>query len=260
MDSSLFPTSSLIGIGFFVVLSIGLIVWQLPELTLVFLTAIARSLVQLLVLGLLIAVVWESHNPWVLGIVLLLMMTVAAIAARQRINHSGAYILPWIWGAMGFSSGIALIYTNLFVLQGQAGLAPQFWLPLAGLAFHQTLNSMALTGEYLMQQISANRVAIETHLTLGASPQQAIAAYQQAAVRAVFLPMVNNMKVLGLVSLPTLMAGQLLSGTSPLEAAINQFLILLMLACITLVSSLLLAWGLSRQAFNRFDQLSDDAF
>ncbi|MEM6256631.1 MAG: ABC transporter permease, partial [Cyanobacteria bacterium P01_D01_bin.156] len=94
-----------------------------------------------------------------------------------------------------------------------------------------------------------------THLSLGATPDQAIASYRREAIKAGLIPTVNSMMVVGLVTLPGIITGQLLSGIDPLNAALYQMLIMFMLAFSTLVTALLVTHGIQRQFFNAAAQL-----
>ena len=89
----------------------------------------------------------------------------------------------------------------------------------------------------LVKALRNNRIEIETHLSLGATPRQAIATYRQEAIKAGLIPTVNAMMVVGLVTLPGTITGQILAGADPLVAAIYQILIMFMLALATLIAS-----------------------
>jgi putative ABC transport system permease protein len=117
------------------------------------------------------------------------------------------------------------------------------------------MNGAALAGERLASQISQNRLEVETYLSLGATAQQAIATYRQDAIRVSLIPTLNQMFVVGIVSLPGMFTGQVLAGAQPLEAASYQILILFAIALTNLLTAILVAQGVSRQFFNRNEQL-----
>ena len=117
------------------------------------------------------------------------------------------------------------------------------------------MNAAAIAGERLVSTLTSSQLEIETHLSLGATPQQAVARYRRDAIKAGLIPTVNTMMVVGLVTLPGIMTGQLLSGVPPLVATSYQMVIMFMLAFATLVTTLLLTWGICRQFFNAADQL-----
>ena len=110
-------------------------------------------------------------------------------------------------------------------------------------------------GERLVSIITSSRLEIETHLSLGATPKQAVAAYRKDAIRAGLIPILNQMMVVGVVTLPGMITGQLLSGIDPLNAASYQILIMFMLAFANLTTALLVTQGLIRQLFNAHSQL-----
>jgi putative ABC transport system permease protein len=85
---------------------------------------------------------------------------------------------------------------------------------------------------------------------LGATPQQAIAGYQKEAIRASFIPTLNQMMVVGLVSLAGMFTGQVLAGSEPLNAASYQILILFMIALANLITAQLVTEGIYRRFFS----------
>jgi putative ABC transport system permease protein len=117
------------------------------------------------------------------------------------------------------------------------------------------MNGASLAGERLVDRINNSRLEIETHLSLGATGKQAIASYSREAIRAGLIPTLNQMLVVGVVSLPGMFTGQVLSGTNPLNAASYQILILFAIASANLIVTLLVTEGIYRKFFNRNYQL-----
>ncbi|MBW4519622.1 MAG: iron export ABC transporter permease subunit FetB [Scytolyngbya sp. HA4215-MV1] len=245
----------LVWAGGMMVIAMGLSLWQKLGLTSSLALATLRTVVQLLVVGSLLTAVFAQKNPWVVLLVLLVMLTIAAIVARNRIGEKGASVLPLVWGAIFFSTALTLLYTNLLVIRPQTWYEPQYLIPLAGIVLGNAMNGAAISGERLASTIHASQLEIETHLSLGATPQQAIVQYRKDAIKAGLIPTINAMMVVGLVTLPGIITGQLLSGISPLNAAAYQILVMFMLAFATLVTTLLVTTGLCRQFFNSADQL-----
>lgn len=96
---------------------------------------------------------------------------------------------------------------------------------------------------------------IETHLSLGATAQQAVTQYRKDAIRAAMIPTINQMTIIGLVGLPGITSGQLLGGVKPLDAVSYEILIIFAIAFANLLTTLLLTKGLCRQFFNSTAQL-----
>ncbi len=117
------------------------------------------------------------------------------------------------------------------------------------------MNAAAIAGERFASQLHTSRLDIETHLSLGATAYQATLTYRRDAIRASMIPLMNAMTVVGLVTLPGTITGQLLGGISPLDAAAYQLLIMFMLALANLVTAIGVTIGIQRQCFNLAEQL-----
>jgi putative ABC transport system permease protein len=118
------------------------------------------------------------------------------------------------------------------------------------------MNGASLAGERLVSTLRQQRLEIETHLSLGATPAQAVSTYRRQAVRSALIPTLNQMLMVGIVTLPGMITGQMLSGVDPLDAASYQILIMFMVALANLLTSLLVTYGIYRQFFNAQAQLS----
>jgi len=236
-------------------IAIGLSAWQQLEITSSLAMATARTTLQLLAVGYVLAIVFSLQSPWAVVGVTLVMSTIAAIVARNRISKTLPRLLPLVWGSILVSTFLTLGYVTLLVIRPPVWYDPQYLVPLAGIVLGNAMNSSAIAGERLLSTVKSSRVEIETHLSLGTTPEQAIATYRRAAIKAGLIPIINAMMVVGMVTLPGIITGQLLSGIDPFLAALYQMLIMFMLAFANLVAALLVTWGIYRQCFNRAAQL-----
>ena len=236
-------------------IAIGLSSWQGLGLEMSLAIATVRTVIQLLGVGYILAIIFALNDPFAVLAVLLVMLTIATITARNRISKKIPQLLYVVFGAIFFSTALTLSYTNLLIIQPESWYEPQYLIPLAGIVLGNAMNGAAIAGERLVSTISSSRLEIETHLSLGATPQQAVATYRKDAIRAGLIPTLNQMMVVGVVTLPGIITGQLLSGIDPLNAASYQILIMFMLAFANLVTTVLVTQGLCRQFFNTQAQL-----
>jgi putative ABC transport system permease protein len=236
-------------------IAIGLSSWQRLGLEISLAHATLRTVVQLLGVGVVLGVVFELNNPIAVLAILMVMLLIATVTARNRIGKKIPQVVPVVFGAMLFSTALTLSYTNLLIIQPDSWYEPQYLIPLAGIVLGNAMNGAAIAGERLVSTINSSRLEIETHLSLGATPQQAVAGYRKDAIRAGLIPTLNQMMVVGVVTLPGMITGQLLSGISPLDAASYQILIMFMLAFANLITAVLVTQGLIRQFFNAQAQL-----
>ncbi len=233
------------------VAAIALSAWQRVGLEWSLAVATGRTIAQLLVVGYILAVVFALKNPWVVLAVIGVMLVIATIVARNRISQKIPGMLPLVGGSILVSTALTLVYTTWAVIQPSTWYDPQFLVPLAGIVIGNAMNGAAIAGERLVSNLNASQLEIETHLSLGASPEQAIQSYQREAIKAGLIPTLNTMMVVGVVTLPGIITGQLLGGADPLKAAAYQMIIMFMLAFATLLTEVLLTRGLCRQFFNQ---------
>ena len=236
-------------------LAIGLSAWERLGLEWDLALASGRTILQLLLVGYTLAFVFALNNSWAVLAVIAVMLTIAAVVVRSRIGKNYLALLPWVWGSILVSTALTLSYTIFLIIHPQSWYEPQYLIPLAGAVLGTAMNGAALAGERLVNTINASQLEIETHLSLGATPRQTVAQYRKDAIRAGMIPTLNQMMVIGVVTLPGIFTGQLLSGVDPLDAASYQIIIMFILAFANLVTTLLVTQALCRQFFNQAAQL-----
>ncbi|WAL59823.1 ABC transporter permease [Thermocoleostomius sinensis] len=235
-------------------IAIGLSAWQQLGLEWNLAVATFRTVIQLLAIGYILDFVFALNTPWAVIGIIGIMAVIAAIVARNRISQKVPRLLPIVGGSILIGTALTLSYVILLVLQPDPWFQPQYLVPLAGIILGNAMNAAAIGGERLVSTLNASRLEIETHLSLGATPRQATAAYRREAIKAGLIPTLNSMMVVGIVTLPGIITGQILSGINPLDAAIYQMLIMFILAIATLGTTMLLVQGIYRQFFNQAAQ------
>lgn len=193
--------------------------------------AAVRTVVQLLLIGLVLEWIFHTEH-WLVVIVLLCLMTVvAAVTAVQRNERR----YPGIWlntvVSIWASSWLVAAYALAAVLQvGERWYQPQYVIPLLGMILGNALNGITLGQNAFADTLVARRDQVEALLALGANRWEAARPAVQHAVRTGMVPIINTMLVAGLVSLPGMMTGQILSGTPPIEAVKYQIVIMFVIA------------------------------
>ena len=183
-------------------MAISLLQWQGLNLSGQLLWAGVRTIAQLIMVGLVLEIVFEINNPIAVVLVIGGMLALASIVTKNRIAKHNQRLLGWVWLSLGSSLLLCLSYGLMLIIQPPQWYSPQYLIPLAGMILGNTMNSASLVGERLVYAIEHNPREIEVHLCLGGTPFQAISDYRKAAIRASLIPTINNMMVVGLVSLP----------------------------------------------------------
>lgn len=235
--------------------AIALVRWQQLGLELTLLHATVRTVLQLLAVGYVLAIVFTWQNPYSVIAVLLVMLAIATVVARNRIDQRLSRLLLVLAGSLLTTLLLTMVYTMGAIIRPEVWYEPRYLIPLAGIVLGNAMTAATIAGDRLVTSLKRNPVVIETHLSLGASPQQAIAEYRREAIKAGLIPTINAMMVVGIVKLPGIITGQLLSGADPLNAALYQMLIMFMLAFADLLAAILLTAGIQRLFFNEAEQL-----
>ena len=220
--------------------------------------ATVRTFVQLLALGYVLGFVFSSARPALIVGILLFMLTIAAwtVAGRQRrpTNHLRLLVLA----SLTSGCGLTLVLATEVILRIQPWYNPYYLIPLMGMVIGNSLNSATLAVERLDSDLRNTRERVEALLALGATSRQAAAAPVHDAMKAAMIPIINSMMVVGLVSLPGMMTGQILGGSVPLVAIKYQVLIMYMIAFSTAVTAFVLTTLRARAYFTPAHQLRDE--
>jgi UDP-glucose/iron transport system permease protein len=192
--------------------------------------AAIRMVVQLSLVGLVLEWVFTSANGFtVLGIALAMSVIAGVTAARRtRIRFLAAYLdaVVVIVGTTFLVTGVALIG----VLEVDPWWNPQYLIPLLGMLLGNSLTGISLGLDRFLTGVLEDRARVEGYLALGATRWEAAREDIQEAMRVGLIPTVNSMLVMGVVSLPGMMTGQLLAGAAPGGAVRYQVLIMFMIA------------------------------
>lgn len=215
-----------------------------------------RTVGQLALVGYLLEFIFQVNQwAWVLGL-LVLMIVVAAHTAKQRLSAIPVQgLFSDIGLALFIGAGLTIVWVTQVVIQVTPWYHPQYMLPLAGMVIGNSMNSAALTLDRFFGELSARKAEIETLLALGASPKAAAKEPYQAAIKAAMIPNINAMMIVGIVSFPGMMTGQILAGQSPLSAVNYQIIVMFMLTCAGTLTSVLLARLALKKSFNQAGQL-----
>ncbi|MDQ8032652.1 MAG: iron export ABC transporter permease subunit FetB [Bordetella sp.] len=222
--------------------------------------AATRTVVQLLLVGHILRVVFAQDAPWLTALVLALMMGLAAreVAARPRERLAGRGN-AWVGG---LTVACTTVLTALFVLH--TALRPDPWydpryiIALVGILLGSVLNAASLALDSMLSGIRRERAAIEAQLALGAPVGQAFAPLVRASVRRGIVPSVNQMAAAGIITLPGIMTGQIIAGMDPVEAAKYQILLMFLLCGASGLAAMGAAWLAMRRLTDTRDRLRLD--
>jgi putative ABC transport system permease protein len=202
-------------------------------------TAMARGILQIAAVGSILVFVLKGPL-WLAAVALALMVgAAAATSARRARGMPGALRVSAIALLAGPGVMIALMTWWRVIDRDLATL-----IPVGSMLIANAMNTNGLALNRFRADVLAHVGEIEMALALGAEPGVSAQPYVTGAVEASLIPSIDSIRSLGIVWIPGLMAGMVLSGASPLEAALYQFVVLAMIfassALTTLVSTTLM--------------------
>ena len=215
MSSSvqIIPTFNLI-VAFIPVILVLLILykWSLNSANALY--AVIRMLVQLLLVGYILTTIFQAESAWLVMAVMVVMVTAASWIALGTIKDQRLLLFRHVFWSIVCGGGVTLALVTQGVINLDPWFEPQYMIPLAGMIFANSMNSVSLAAERLHAEIQRN-VPYDEARTI--------------AFNAAFIPVVNSLFAVGLVALPGMMTGQILSGVSPIIAAHYQIVVMCMI-------------------------------
>lgn len=219
--------------------------------------ASARTIIQLLLVGYVLKYVFVLKSlPLIIGLALL-MVGFASRAATGRSAYSYRGIFAHSFLSLAVSGLLTTYIVTAAIIEVHPWYRPQYLVPLLGMILGNCLTSISITMDQLLSDVVLRRPEIEMELSHGASAWEAAHGPLQSAVRRGMVPTINSMLVVGIVSLPGMMTGQILAGSDPLQAVKYQIVVMFMLAASTALGCMLIVLLAYRQLFNSRHQLEE---
>lgn len=176
--------------------------------------AVIRMLVQLLLVGYVLTTIFMAESALLVMAVMVVMVSAASWIALGTVKARRLALYRYALWSIAWGGGLTLLLVTQGVISLDPWFEPKYMVPLAGMIFANSMNSVSLAAERLHSELNGG------------------AAYEQArktAFQAAFIPIVNSLFAVGLVALPGMMTGQILSGVSPIVAAHYQIVVMCMI-------------------------------
>jgi len=188
--------------------------------------ASVRMLLQLLLIGYLLAYLFGSNNSLVTLLIVIVMISAASMITLRNISVKDMATYRSIFLAILIGGSINLFLVLYFVLEVNSFAQPRYIIPIAGMLYANCMNAVSLVAERFEKERVSKR-------------------YEEAraiAFRASLIPQINSFLAVGLVSLPGMMTGQILSGVDPIIAVRYQTMVMFMVLGSSGISTILYLW------------------
>ncbi len=175
--------------------------------------ALIRMLIQLLLIGYVLTYIFQADNALIVIGVLTMMLLVSSWISLRSLQKKSKLAYAKILISISIGGVFTLLLVTQAVLTLDPWFEPQYVIPLAGMIFANSMNTVSLAAERFDSERN----------------QHGYMESRRIALRACMIPVINSLFAVGLVSLPGMMTGQILSGVSPLIAARYQIVVMCMI-------------------------------
>jgi putative ABC transport system permease protein len=219
--------------------------------------AALRMGVQLLAVGYVLHFVFSLRTAAPVLLILAVMAAFSVQATAARVRHRMPRFHRIVGSSILAGCGGATVFFCHAVIRLDPWYDPRYLIPLAGMIIGNSMTGAALAAERLAAEMRERREEIETALCLGATARAASREAVRSAFRAALIPSINAMAAMGIVFLPGMMTGQILSGTEPVTAVKYQIAIMCVITGSVAVTSFLILMQGYRAYFTPAHQLRE---
>lgn len=218
------------------------------------LVASVRMTIQLVLTGLILVYIFKNPQP-IFTVLYFVAMTVFAIH-RVLSKNKGISKEFKIAIAVSLSlSGICIVTFFICIVVGKSIFNPQYVIPISGMIMGNAMTGTTLGVKTFRESFNGQRNKIEALLNIGVTPKKILMPFVNQALETALLPTLNSMLGMGIVALPGMMTGQILSGTLPTTAILYQIAIMIAICtvvCLSVFGSLYLGY---KTLYNKNNQI-----
>ncbi|EPQ52554.1 UPF0014-domain-containing protein [Gloeophyllum trabeum ATCC 11539] len=202
-------------------------------------TAALRCIIQLAIMSLLLKQIFETNNPWaVAGLACLLNVLGTTETVINKSKRRFEHMFPSVLiSMMGATVPVSLIGSR-FAMGITPFWTPDQYVPIIGMLCGGTVSGINVAVSYALKELHENKDKVEVYLAFGASRFEASKPIVREALRLALTPNINQLSVIGMISIPGMMTGAILGGSSVEQAAKLQMVIMFMISSCTALSSI----------------------
>ncbi|MEA3450479.1 MAG: ABC transporter permease [Bacteroidota bacterium] len=222
--------------------------------------AFIRMTIQLFLVGFYLKYVFEWDFWWLNLLWALLMVFVATLTIGRRSNmKKSVFIIP-IFTAILTSLVIVDVYFLGFVIKLENIFSAMYFIPITGMILGNCLRSNVIALDTFYRKLNRDRTLYRFLIANGGTREEALLPFMKESLRTAFNPTIANTAVIGLISLPGMMTGQLLGGSSPDLAIKYQIMLIITIFVASILTVFLTIKIVNMFVFDKYDRLKTEFF
>ncbi|MEC9491709.1 ABC transporter permease [Flexistipes sp.] len=224
------------------------------------LTALLRMTLQLTIAGFILVYIFNINSFWLILIVFIFMASFAGHTILKKSKLAIPGFFPKIFITVFLNGAVITSFFLYVIVQPDPWYDARYFIPIAGMALGNSMNACALALDRFFDSIKNNPKYVETILVLGGTKFESVKSFFSNSIRSACLPIITNMSGVGLVFLPGMMTGQILSGTDPVVAVKYQIAIMIIITASVTFASLFSLFFAYKSVFDSEDRLKGELF
>lgn len=254
------------------ILLVALSLWQRINMETMFLWSFFRGFIQIILMGSILTLIFDISKAWLLYIVLVLMCMFAAFTISRRYRYPKMFLIellaitsssililtivmfsgqiPGFIGIIPYPEDYVFTWSNILPVKGE------YVIPMGSMVISNTMVITSIVLERSKSDILKSKGTVEAALALGDSTKNAVRVILRDSYKAGLMPTTTRVAVLGIVTIPGLMSGMIIGGVNPIEAAVYQVVIFLMILSSSFPASIIASSLFTRQFFTSEQQFN----
>lgn len=219
--------------------------------------AAVRMVVQLFLIGLYLKYLFEWNSPLVNMLWVLIMVLVASFTAAHRTRLRRRFVVPPLVAGLLASAFVVGLYFLVLVLRLPHPFDARYFIPIMGILMGNMLGVNVIGLNTFYDGLQREQQMYYYLLGNGASHAEAVLPFVRQAIGVSFAPCIANMAVMGIVSLPGTMIGQILGGSAPGIAIKYQMMIIVITVTSSILSLVATLWLADRRSFDVYGRMKN---
>lgn len=222
--------------------------------------SIGRMSIQLAVVGIFLEYIFNLNNLWLNLLWLTLMVLTAVFSAISSSKIKLKVILWPILIAFALPTLGVLIYFNALIIRLNYLFEARYLIALGGMLLGNVLSVSIVAINSFYQNIRSQNKFFLYRLAMAGTQQEVLAPFLKNSFHLSLLPALAKTATIGIVSLPGMMSGQIIGGSSPSTAIRYQIAIMIAIYVCGVLSVLLALLLSNKKCFNDYGVLKEDIF
>lgn len=219
-----------------------------------------RMGIQLMLIGFFLEFLFELNNSLINIAWLMFMILVASVSMIRNSDLKYKILLFPSFLSLSISTLSVVFFFNIVILRLDNIFDAKYLIAIGGMILGNSLKSNIVGVSHFYKSIKRNENKYLYQLSLGATKTEAILPFFREGFKSAVNPFIAGMATFGIVSIPGMMTGQILGGSSPMLAVKYQITIVTAIFVVTAVSVILTILFTARSSFDAYGVLNKGIF